>query len=860
MSARAFKEWIAGGSCLVGASRRREVKKSRFCEVFHFCELLRGASKTARAAVLPALLCVGGLCPVDAGVVVLAWGDSGLREIDAGDCSVYALAPPFSTIHAQVVNNGLLASSGAGFTVTYEAVADAQGSINTTSRGKGNFYENALALYGANLAPDEGLAGFSMPGMSNAPQAMRFDTNLLAWSAVGIPITPIDDAGATNTLPLMKLVARTGSGAVAASTEIALPVSFAMDCRGCHASGSVALARPMSGWVWDCDPVRDYKLNILRYHDDAYQGSALFSASLAGAGYNADGLYATAESDGKPVLCWRCHGSNSWPGSGAAGIRPLTVVMHTKHSDSPDPLSGFTLDAIGSSAACLRCHAGPEAGYLRGAHRNSLDSSGTRSLQCQNCHGGLGVVGSSARQGWLDLPSCQNCHTGVDGHNNGQMVYTSVFDTNGVFRQAIDATFATQTNSPASGFSLFKNSKGHGKLQCAVCHGPAHAEIASSAANDNRQTALLGGQAGSQLDCAVCHPNSSSTASGGPHGLHPVGQTWIDGHGDSSRSGLSACRGCHGATPVNGSLDRGTLLSGALASRALSAGRGGTGVTNVWPGFTIGCYNCHNGPNGGDDGGGGSVALSGPVASKVAVSTRADQTASVALSATPVAGRPVVSYRVITQPSQGAVSVTNGVATYYPNPGAGGADSFIYMASDGYNDSNPAQGAVQVLPAPAVLFSMPAVASAAFPGASVSFEAGTIITQGTGGLSYDWDFGDGSPHSTLARVCHSYPGGGDFNWALSVRGGGASFSTNGVVTISPTLGPPVYLTLAPTPWFSVIVSWPADHIGTSLETSYDLGSPFNWATLPGDPVLSGGVFSVEAIQVDNQFFRIRRVP
>ena len=41
-----------------------------------------------------------------------------------------------------------------------------------------------------------------------------------------------------------------------------------MDCRACHASGSGAAAEPGSGWVWNPDPERDYRLNILRLHDD----------------------------------------------------------------------------------------------------------------------------------------------------------------------------------------------------------------------------------------------------------------------------------------------------------------------------------------------------------------------------------------------------------------------------------------------------------------------------------------------------------------------------------------------------------------------------------------------------------------
>src|SRR5579862_7253475 len=102
--------------------------------------------------------------------VILGWSESGLHETDGSDVSVYSLAPPYSTIHAQFVANGKLVTNAAGFTVTYQAVADASGSINSTSQGKGNFYQYVQQLFGTNLTPDQGLAGFVMPGASNRPQ------------------------------------------------------------------------------------------------------------------------------------------------------------------------------------------------------------------------------------------------------------------------------------------------------------------------------------------------------------------------------------------------------------------------------------------------------------------------------------------------------------------------------------------------------------------------------------------------------------------------------------------------------------------------------------------------------------------
>jgi hypothetical protein len=148
-----------------------------------------------------------GLVPAGSSALV-GWSETGLHETDGADVSVYALTPPYNTIHAQLISGGLLVTNPAGITVTYQAIADASGSINTTSVGKGNFYQYAQALFGVALQPDQGLAGFAMPGTNNQPQTMNFDPAQHCFTAQGIPITPYDDQGRKNYYPMMRLVAR----------------------------------------------------------------------------------------------------------------------------------------------------------------------------------------------------------------------------------------------------------------------------------------------------------------------------------------------------------------------------------------------------------------------------------------------------------------------------------------------------------------------------------------------------------------------------------------------------------------------------------------------------------------------------
>jgi hypothetical protein len=197
------------------------------------------------------------------------------------------------------------------------------------------------------------------------------------------------------------------------------------------------------------------------------------------------------------------------------------------------------------------------------------------------------AVGTASRQGWLDEPACQMCHTGTAVSNSGQIAYASVFSSGTVQRAAADQTFATNPNTPAAGISLYRFSSGHGGLQCEACHNSTHAEYTSAISNDNVQSTNLQGHVGMIAECAACHGTVPSTVNGGPHGLHPIGSSWVNQHQDvADSSGATQCQTCHGTDY------RGTILSKTKTDRTL-AGR-------AFPaGTIIGCYSCHNGPGGG---------------------------------------------------------------------------------------------------------------------------------------------------------------------------------------------------------------------------------------------------------------------
>jgi len=88
---------------------------------------------------------------------VIGWNDLGMHCMDGTDFSVFSILPPYNTIHAQVIHNGQLVVSNTGLSVTFEAVADPTGSINTTSAGKINFWEHVADMFGAQPPDDTGL-------------------------------------------------------------------------------------------------------------------------------------------------------------------------------------------------------------------------------------------------------------------------------------------------------------------------------------------------------------------------------------------------------------------------------------------------------------------------------------------------------------------------------------------------------------------------------------------------------------------------------------------------------------------------------------------------------------------------------
>lgn len=690
---------------------------------------------------------------------IVGWNNLGMHCADA-DFSVFCILPPYNTFHAQVIDpSGLLATGTSGVTVTYAAVADPSGSINSTSYQKLNFWNYVQPLFGVALAPDVGLpipgpAGYAMPGANNVPQSMSYASSAMWFEAYGVPITPIDDARHTNRYPMMRLTAHSG-GAAVASVDIVLPVSAELNCRACHGSGSGSGAQPSDGWVNDPNQERDFRLNILRIHDDRQLGTPEYATALANGGFNAAGLYATVVSGGKPILCASCHLSEALPGTGQPGIPPLTESIHITHATVMDPANGMLLGASANRTACYYCHPGLNTKCLRGVMGNAVAADGSRAIECQSCHGGMANVGAPNRTGWLEEPNCQACHTGDAVNNAGAIRFTSVFTSSNTMRTVTNQRFATMPDVPATGYSLYRFSQGHGGLYCEACHNSTHAEFPSADTNDNIMTTQNQGHIGMLAECDSCHNTQPTTINGGPHGMHPVGQTWVSRHQNSG--GGAQCQVCHGTDY------RGTVLSRARSDRTLSA----IGTKNFWRGFQIGCYTCHNGP-----GGSGTGPAPAVVTSRTATTT-AGKSVGIPLTAT---GSGTLALRVVSQTSHGTVGLSGTAATYIPDPGFTGTDSFTFAAWNGTTDSNLGQVNVTVTASTgACTYVISPIAASATAGSG----SGNIAVTAAAGCT--WTASSSAPWITISSgTSGNGPGTVTYNYTANT----GAVSRSGTLTVA----------------------------------------------------------------------------
>ena len=552
----------------------------------------RGASAQASLPVT-----IGAL---PTGYIVLAANDLGMHCVDR-EFSIYSILPPFNVFHAQVVRRtagGMPAIvDGTEATLRYSPVVDARGSLNMRSIGKSDFWDHVQQLFGAALAPGQGLLGAYMAddAPQAGPQPMAYNAANRWFSGEGVPALDTDDGGAKNSYPLIRVTARNpATQEFLARLDIVVPVSSETDCQNCHATGGIAASGAGVTWATDADREVQTKKNVLLLHDQR------IGTNLMGQ---------------RPVLCARCHYSRALDLSGAGpqgsqiGKVVFSEAMHRFHGNLVDGAQQPVFPPLGDAlSTCHQCHPGRITRCLRG----SMASAG---LECRNCHGDMRATGGQfplaaggstdgqndggSRRPWFDLPRCQSCHTGdavehlsgaglvaaPDGIRLSQAYQTGDLAASPIL--AVNKRFAENDGT------LFRFSKGHGGLACESCHGSTHAEwaVADPAANDNVAASQLQGHTGRVMECGVCHAAGTlGRVTGGPHGLHNVNdQGWANGgHENFYRSDPQGCKACHGA-----SLE-GTALARVAADRTFNVEEAGT--VHLAKGSMVSCDLCHGRP------------------------------------------------------------------------------------------------------------------------------------------------------------------------------------------------------------------------------------------------------------------------
>ena len=541
-----------------------------------------------------------GVAAITGSHQVLAFNDLGMHCADL-DYSTFVILPPFNVVHSQVIERGntprILGATQVN--VSYRAVMDAAGSINSTSQNqvggveKTNFWNvnpdtgntYVFDLFGLNPPADEGLAfGQAMPGIlnpytANDPQRFNhFDPDKAWFVADGVPLLPIDDTGQLNAYPLMRVSASNPvTGDVLASLDIVLPVASEADCQNCHASGEVAAPT---------DSPIDFILP-----DNINDPNNVLEAAKHNVLVLHDGKHGTKLLNETPVLCARCHYSPALDlsGTGPAGEQinndTMSAVMHAHHGQLTDPATGellFPPDGT-MEETCYQCHPGKVTKCLRGA-------MGGAGIECKDCHGSMLAVGSDTRKPWLDEPRCESCHTGDAVNHLGDDIRLSQAwdDDVGIAtpRLAVNKRFAENTDT------LYRNSLGHGAVACEACHGSPHAiwPNALASANDNLTAIQLQGHAGTISDCSTCHTSLPLTLND-PHGMHNVNSTgWTLEHEDFYENNSSSCRACHGLNL------EGTVLSRTAADRDYLRDDDGDSIIHLAKGTPVSCSLCHEKP------------------------------------------------------------------------------------------------------------------------------------------------------------------------------------------------------------------------------------------------------------------------
>jgi hypothetical protein len=396
------------------------------------------------------------LPPGGSDYVVFAWNNLGMHCLNPTYDELVIL-PPYNTVEAQVVKRGnppqIITT---GLTVEYSLLNNTK---SFEKRKYGGFWTNFTALFGGTPpAHDIGLTGTALAG--------KMTVNSDHFTAEGMPVVPVSDAGVWDPFQVIVINVKDVSGNLLASTQATVPTSDEINCAKCHTEG------PSSVFT-----------NILTSHDKA-MGTKLVSQ--------------------KPVLCASCHGSPALGtnGPGSSG-KYLSQVIHGFHASK--------------SASCYDCH----PGTLTKCSRSLAHMGTTGDGNCITCHGDLANMATTIDKGrvpWVTEPKCVTCHKDV------LMVDTN----NALYRNSVGHGNMYCTACHGSPHAMYPSREAKDKYQpnqyqgnkiktigsCGVCHPSSKGE---GVGGEFAQT-HAGTNPEDKNTCHVCHTVISANTASWPHG------------------------------------------------------------------------------------------------------------------------------------------------------------------------------------------------------------------------------------------------------------------------------------------------------------------------------------------------------
>jgi PKD repeat protein len=227
------------------------------------------------------------------------------------------------------------------------------------------------------------------------------------------------------------------------------------------------------------------------------------------------------------------------------------------------------------------------------------------------------------------------------------------------------------------------------------------------------------------------------------------------------------------------------------------------------------------------------------------------------LPATDVNGDPL-EFRIVSQPAHGWARVSGNMATYRSEPGYVGNDRFTYAAFDGWSDSNLGTGTVSVAQGPFSIEARALVPSN-FPVAwPVPFGMQSKLVNVSDAPTFDWDFGDGSPHAKQQYSEHAYLQPGTYHWTAtaSVQSGAASQQTN--ITGTVVIDPPLKLA-ASVGAGGVMLSWPGSTPAALLEEASSVAPGAAWIANTNSVVSTPAEYRVYPQSTGARFYRLRKI-